>query len=128
MLINYTDSTGNVFIDTELCVIRIFFYDQQCEWSRDHMSDDSPQPGNIVSGTLTNSEASKVTGLAKELGVHCHKSPPTEIHGFGMRTLTVSDTTTVSECRWNEGESLAPSLQNISAYLRRLRSMGKDRV
>ena len=120
MLITFADDAGTVYVDLELASIRTFSYDRDV-WTRTHDFSTSPESGLITDGTLSSGEVSKLYALAAAVGSRQLRSRPTELHGFGMLRLVLSDKVTISDSIWNENESGDPDIIRCAGYMRALR-------
>lgn len=104
MLIQYNDRFGSVFLDLDLARIRVFLYDENSEWEREHSQGKELRSGDIVDGKLTDKEVSELRLAGSELQGIAFKQMPLELHCYEMIKLSISDGDKITISEWNDGE------------------------
>ena len=120
MIVTYEDRHGYVTIDLPLRRIRVFFYDEVSEWNRLHLQDRTQFCGNIIDGKITEDEHSIInTATLLALGIVIFQKP-TEIHGYDMIKLCISDYNIQEHSIWNNEFNDGSPVISLAKFLRKI--------
>ncbi len=107
-----------VTVDLELRTVRLFKYDEPNEWNRDHIKvKGSQDTGVITDGYLTEGECVTLTNLAHESIKEPIQEVPSDIHGFGMLQIWITDHNMCYKSKWNLESKMANSIIKLGKYM-----------
>ena len=120
MIVTYEDSHGYVTIDLPLRRIRVFFYDEVSEWNRRHLQDQTQVCGKIIDGKISEDEHSIInTATLLAMGTKIFQKP-TEIHGYNMIKLCISDYNIQMQSVWNNDFNDGSPVISLAKILRKI--------